>query len=392
MTILFYKENEMSPNAGGVARINCNLRDALSKRGYECIFLSSRRGEDFPSEPNQLWLPNPNEKYCEENVSWLNGYIASKNIGIIVNNCFDSAAVRFLDKARKETPCKIITWIHNNIIEYGSLVGFRSEMKLRKKHLGIIYKLLSCRPAISFLRYLVRYKHKPTAEACYLYSDKVINVCEGNIDEFIFLLGHKDKGNKVLAIPNFVPSVEDVSVDKKINRVVWCGTVDFELKKTNWMLDIWHSLQEQFPDWDLTIMGDSAHLDKMKDYAKKIRAERVNFTGRVHPSPYYETASIICSTSITESFGLTMVEGMQRRVVPIAFSSSKAIRDIVGDNGKLIKPFDKKQFARELARLMSDKNQRDFLSEKCRASASQYNEEYIVRLWVELFQLLTSSN
>lgn len=390
MTILFYEEKEMSPNAGGVSRINCNLRDSLSKKGYDCIFLSSSRDINIPSERCQLWLPNQNEEDCEENALWLHELIISNNIGIIINNCFNSSTVRFLDKARKGTQCKIITWVHNNIIEYGSLVGFRSEMKLRKMHLGIIYKLLSCRPAISSLRYLVRYKHKPTAEACYLYSDKIINVCESNIDEFVFLLGHKDKDNKILAISNFIPTADDISEDEKANSVVWCGTVGFELKKTNWMLDIWRSVQQQFPDWELTIMGDSVNLDKMKDYAKNIGVERVIFTGRVNPTPFYETASIICSTSITESFGLSIVEGMQRRVVPIAFSSSKSIRDIVGNNGKLIKPFDKKQFSRELAGLMSDKTQRDFLSEKCRASASQYDEENVIRLWVKLIHLLTT--
>jgi len=249
--------------------------------------------------------------------------------------------------------------------------------------------LMTSRLTVKILRYLSRKKHQETARACYDCSDRVITVCDGNIKEFLFLLGKKDNDNKVLAIPNFVTTLaSEVSEDEKEKSVVWCGSVDYELKKTNWMLDIWRIVQDNHPQWSLTIMGDSNQLESIKAYAAKIGTERVIFTGRVNPDPYYRKAAIICSTSITESFGLTMVEGMQRRVVPVAFSSSSAFRDVVGYNGRLVKPFNKRLFAAELSDMMGKETTRRFLAEKCRVAAWQYDEAYIISIWEKLLQLI----
>lgn len=389
MTILFYKENEISPNIGGVSRINFNLKCSLEKRGYACYFLSSTRNDNVIPDPCQNWLPILDDESCEENLKWLNSFIIENNVDVIINNCFDSSTARFLDQAREGTECKLVTWIHNNIVEYGSLIGYRNEVKLKSNHLVAIFKLLTSRLVISFLRLLAKKKHTATAQSCYYHSDKVITVCDGNIDEFLFLLGHKDKGGKVISIPNFIPSLEhEVYIEDKAKSVVWCGAIDFELKKTNWMLDIWRSIQAQYPEWTLTIMGDSKQLDNMKQYAELIGVKHVVFTGRVAPESYYKEAAIICSTSITESFGLTIVEGMQRRVVPIAFSSSNSLQDIIGYNGVLVEPFNKKLYASKLSELMSDNMKREFLAEKCRIAAWQYDEEMIINLWSKLFSTI----
>lgn len=389
MKILFYKNNEISPNIGGISRINSNLRDSLVKRGHDCVYVSSTRNPLIVPDVCQQWLPVLDHEMCEDNVKWLHDYIVKNKITVIINNCFATESVCLLDASRKGTQCKLITWFHNNVIEYGSLIGYRKEKALRDRHLTFFYHLMICRPVVRLLRQLSKRKHQPTAKTCYEYSDRVVAVCDGNIREFLFLLGKKDEDNKVISIPNFVLTLtEEVLLSEKENSVVWCGSVDYELKKTNWMLDIWRAVQEWNPDWTLTIMGDGAQLDSMKVYAKKIDAERVIFTGRVNPDPYYRKASIICSTSITESFGLTMVEGMQRRCVPVAFSSSSAFSDIVGYNGRLVKPFHKKKFAEELSALMSKDITRKFLAEKCRVSAWQYDEKYIIELWEKLLQFI----
>lgn len=389
MKVLFYKDNEISPNMGGISRISSNLRDSLVRRGYECVYVSSRRNEHITPAPCQQWLPVLGKDVCDENVKWLHDYIVKNDVNVIINNCFVASAARFLDAARKGTNCKLITWFHNNVVEYGSLIGYRKEKLFRDKHLTLVYRLMTCRPTVKILRHLSKRKHQATAKACYECSDRVVTVCDGNIREFLFLLGQKDVENKVLAIPNFVTSLtKEVPSDEKENSVVWCGSVDYELKKTNWMLDIWRMVQDRHPEWSLTIMGDSAQLESIKTYAKKIGTERVVFTGRVNPEPYYRKASIICSTSITESFGLTMVEGMQRRVVPVAFSSSSAFRDVVGYNGRLVKPFNKKLFAEELSDMMLNGVTRKFLAEKCRVAAWQYDEAYIISLWEKLIQLI----
>ena len=271
MTILFYKNNEISPNLGGISRISCNLRDSLTKKGCTCFFLSSTRNDSIKPEICQHWLPVLDNECCEDNIKWLKEFIRNNKVDVIINDCLLINSIRFLDKARQNTSCKLVTWVHNNVVEYGSLVGYRYEQKLQKKHFGFLCWLLTCPPVVRLLRVFAKRKHQATAQECYHYSDKVITVCDGNIEEFLFLLGDNDRDNKVIAIPNFVPSIpEEVSEDEKEKIVVWCGAVDFELKKTNWMLDIWRSVQSECQDWKLIIMGDSKQLEAMKIYAENI--------------------------------------------------------------------------------------------------------------------------
>ena len=389
MKILFFKNNEILPNIGGISRISSNLRDSLERRGHECVYVSSSRNAHITPDACQQWLPVLDNEMCEENVKWLHDFIVGNKIDVIINNCFVIDSARLLDASRKGTQCKIITWFHNNVVEYGSLLGYRKEKVLCDKHLMFIYRLMTFRLIIRFLRLLLKRKHQATAKVCYECSDKVVTVCDGNIREFLFLLGEKDEEKKVMAIPNFVTTLKnEVIQEEKEKSVVWCGSVDYELKKTNWMLDIWKLVQEKNSDWILIIMGDGVQLGSLKKYAEKIGVERVIFTGRINPDPYYRKASIICSTSISESFGLTMVEGMQRKVVPVAFSSSSAFRDVVGYNGRWVKPFNKKHFAKELSSLMSNETTRKFLAEKCRVAAWQYDETYITFLWEKLLQLI----
>ena len=387
MVVAFYKSNEMSPNLGGVSRINCSLYDALSQRGNKCFFISSTYNADIVSYGEQLYLPNTEEECCEGNRLWLTNLINELNINVIINNNFTAKSIIFLDEARLGTRCKVITWVHNNIVEYGSLLGFRKEKQLKDNHLGLIYHILTSKPIIKTFRFFSKIKHAPTAKLIYQRSDCVITVCDGNIGEFLYLLGHADNENKVLSIPNFVPAIDnEASYSDKEHSVVWCGAVDYSLKKTNWMLQIWKMVEKKHSDWTLTIMGDGKQLNSIKEYAKQLGLERVVFTGRVNPNPFYQKASILCSTSISESFGLTLVEGMQRRVVPIAFASSPAIRDVVGYNGVLVSPFNKKKFAKELSELMDNDKKRYILAEKGRIASVQYDENQIVKVWQILLQ------
>lgn len=389
MTILFYKTNEILPFVGGVSRINYILKESLICYGYKILYLSSTKKNNIEADECQLWLPNLVNEHSQENISFLHKLLIEEKVDVIVNNEFNICSFNLLDKARQGTSCKLISWIHNNIVEYGSLVGFRYEKQLRDKHLGLLYRIITCSLTVKALRYLARQKHTATAQELYRQGDRVLTVCDGNIKEFLFLLGHQDNDKKLVSIPNFVPMmVNEVIEEEKLQSVVWCGTVDYDLKKTNWMLEIWRSIQAEHPEWTLTIMGDGKQLESIKRYANQIGVDRVIFTGRVNVNPYYRKASILCSTSISESFGLTIVEGMQHRVVPIAFASSASIRNIVGYNGKLVKPYDKKLFAKELSDLIKDDAQRRFLAEKGRIAAMQYEETQIIKLWQKLLEVI----
>ena len=366
---------------GGVSRINCNLYDALSEDGIECFFLSSTYNAKNEIYGNQLWLPERHILHSVVNIDWLHQLIEEKGVNIIINNIFDKDVIHFLDVARSNTQCKIISWIHNNFVEHYSLIGYRRE-GLKKRNLFLTSPVI-----IKLLRHCAKVKYQKIAQNIYQNSDIVLTVHEKNIKEFLFLLGQKDRENKVISIPNFVLPIErEVSIREKSKSVVWCGTIDYAAKKTHWMLQIWKIVQSKHRDWKLIIIGDGKYLDSMKEYAKRLNVEHLSFVGRVKPDRYYRQATILCSTSITESFGLTLVEGMQNRVVPVAFASSPSICDLVAGNGILIYPFDKKKFAEALSDLMSDAARCKMLSERCRQSSLTYEKTHVLGMWKNLIE------
>lgn len=389
MIILFYKTKEILPFVGGIARINYSLKESLVSYGHKCIFMSATRCKDITPDECQLWLPNTIKENSGENIVFLHRFFIKEKIDIIINNEFSENSFQLLDKAKQDTNTKLVSWIHNNILEYSSRYGYRKEMILRHKHMFILYKIITSRLCEKVIRYLAKRKYHKIANLLYDRSDKVVVVSDGNEKEFLDLLGNKDYKKKICPINNFIiPDKNTCSLSEKKQIIIWCGQVDFYLKKTNWMLEIWKEIEPKHPEWNLYILGDSPYLNEMKDYAKEMKLKRTYFLGRVNPISYYREASILCSTSITESFGLTIVEGMQQKVVPIAFASSVSIKDIVKYNGILVTPFNRQEFINKLEELISNKNFREFKAQKCYITSQIYDNTKVILLWLKLFESL----
>jgi glycosyltransferase involved in cell wall biosynthesis len=123
----------------------------------------------------------------------------------------------------------------------------------------------------------------------------------------------------------------------------------------------------------------------LKKMAKDIKS--IDFVGYHHPQKYYETASILCLTSLFEGFPMAITEGMQFGCVPIAFGSFPAIYDMIesGYNGEIIKPFNKKEYAKRLKFLMTNDEYRNELSRKAIETVKQYDTSNIVLQWEKLF-------
>lgn len=152
------------------------------------------------------------------------------------------------------------------------------------------------------------------------------------------------------------------------------------------MIDIWSRICKQHPDWRLAIMG----LDEVKgmpEYAKSIGAINIDFTGLVKTKDYYKRASIICHTSLSEGFGLVLVESMNWGCVPVAFDSFPACQDIIpSDCGYRIKPFDKQEYSNILSLLMENEVEIQSRAFKCKEYSSKFNENRSIAEWMKLIE------
>ena len=83
------------------------------------------------------------------------------------------------------------------------------------------------------------------------------------------------------------------------------------------MLRIWKQVESKHPDWNLLMLGDGPSWKEMKELSKSLGLQRVSFSGRVQPEVYYKKSSILCVTSVHESFSLVTLEAQRAGCVPI---------------------------------------------------------------------------
>ena len=201
-----------------------------------------------------------------------------------------------------------------------------------------------------------------------------------------------DCSDKLYTIQNPLSSFTIVQREvHKSKNVLFIARMLIDQKRPDRMLDIWNLIYEKFPDWKLFMIGDGDDKDLIMEYSKKLNIDNIYFIGNTQLDNYYKNAEILCLTSSFEGFGLVLTEALQNGVIPIAFDSYHAVRDIIDDGltGVLIKPFSIKNYAKNLAILMSDTNLRNTMRVNIRnKDLSSFSEEVVLSKWISLFNKL----
>ncbi|MEG0789417.1 MAG: glycosyltransferase [Alistipes sp.] len=197
-------------------------------------------------------------------------------------------------------------------------------------------------------------------------------------------------GAKFHAINNpLLPLAEEVYPDKK-QELIYMGRLTYEDKRVDKLLQIWALLYREFPDWTLSIVGDGAEKEALKQLSKDLSLERIFFRDyTTDPLQYYRHAAILCLTSDTEGWGMVLAEAQQAGVIPVAFDCSAGVRTILaptGENGMLVPPAAGIQgYAQTLRDLMSDEPMRRRIQQNGIIKAKQYDLDYIGAQWCDLF-------
>ena len=135
-----------------------------------------------------------------------------------------------------------------------------------------------------------------------------------------------------ITIDGSVQSEKITNVDKKEKEIIYVGRLDFVQKRVYRVIDTWNYLEERFPDWRLTIVGDGEDRENLENHVRYLGLKRVSFEGFQNPLNYYKRASMLLLTSDFEGFGLVIIEGMSFGVVPFVYGSYPAVYDIIDDN------------------------------------------------------------
>ena len=380
---------------GGVKRVSSILGNEWKKEGNVVQFMTYLSGSDLRFDNieglAQSFLPNNKFIDCPENFDCFVQYVRKNKIDVILHQFADSEELtRLCAKVKKETGVKLISTLHFSITHLNDIA---KEMFFVKYRLGN-NPLNYFRDALLFCNYHLRNKKRIAEEnrqkllEAYHGSDKVMLLSENYISCFEKAVGIKDVENKLVAINNPSVLLEQV-IREKEKRVLWCGRVEFGVKRVDRMMRIWKRVSQKFPDWQLDIIG-SGDIEFFRNLARKNAIERINIVGFANSQEYYDKAAILCMTSSTEGWGMVLVEAQTNGVIPITYNSYASATDIIddGENGFLVETFDEDEYVEKLMLLMGDEELRFRMAESAMVSVRKFDSKKIAQQWIDLFEKL----
>ena len=380
---------------GGIKRVCVSLSPQWILQGINVCFLCvGDRKKMFDSVAGipQVHLPEPDDLSSSVNKVFLRRFIQERSIDILFNPFMDcKEATRLCFEVSKSCNVKLVTAWHFSPTHFIDIVD--NSFFIRYKNGNTLRRYL-----IDSLLW-IKWKLWNRPKTLHTWS-KYFDECIKNSDAMVFLsnrfLPIVDRmvgyhSNKVSAINNPNSFEEGVTVDciKKEKIVLWCGRLGYDMKRTDKMLFIWRRVSSKHKDWKLVVCG-SGNAEYIKSLCTKFHIKNVEFPGFVNMEDYYKKAAILCNTSVTEGWGLVLVEAMQYGCVPMAFDSYASVYDIIKDdeNGCIITAFDEKKYAQKLDLLMSDEELRMKMATKGQESTKRFEPKVIAQKWIELFNNL----
>ncbi len=239
-------------------------------------------------------------------------------------------------------------------------------------------------------------RRRTVSRYCSMYDsvDRYAVLCDGYVDDLYRAIGDKRaRQAKCCALYNPMPSAAaDVDLAAKRRQVLFVGRLSYSDKRIDILLCIWGTICNDFPDWELLIVGDGEERGALESIVAEQGMRNVRFCGATpDPSQYFREASIICLTSMYEGWGMVLGEGQSAGAVPVAFGCSAGVREILSDGGGyVVEPFDVKAYAAVLRELMSDDAKREDAARSAQQKCRRYAIDRVGESWLRMFSELES--
>lgn len=165
--------------------------------------------------------------------------------------------------------------------------------------------------------------------------------------------------------------------DGKPLRIVSVGRL-VEQKGLHFTVQVLGSLRERGVSFEFTIVGRGPLESRFRGLLDRERLQdRTTLTREVdHDAVFdlYASAELFLSTSLYETFGLTVLEAMSRGCIPIAFRIP-ALRELIGDAGITVPVGDANAAADAIEAVANNPAQRASLSARGIHRAAQFSWE-----------------
>lgn len=325
----------------------------------------------------------------KENVAKLRNVLVDDKIDIIINQWgLPYTPIKTARKAAKGLDVKIISVYHNAPSFNGRI------QKLNIALMGC--ENLMKRLALRLMRFAFKKVTSRAMAYIYRHSDLFLVLSPSYIEEFKRFTGVSD-GRYLRVLTNPI-TVEhngyEYAFNEKQKEIIYVGRLDFVQKRVYRVIDTWNYLEERFPDWRLTIVGDGEDRENLENHVKYLGLKGVSFEGFQKPIDYYKRASILLLTSDFEGFPLVLAECMSFGVIPAVYNSYSAVCDII-DDGKdgIVLPYHKNGYQAEeaagmIVNIMKDDGKREQMALAAIKKSKEYSVEKIYSEWEKVFHSL----
>lgn len=191
---------------------------------------------------------------------------------------------------------------------------------------------------------------------------------------------------KCLYIPHYLENIPEKNSALIEKNIISVGRLVAE-KNYQELIDIFYRLREKVPGWKLHIVGDGEERNKLQEKIKKYNLQNEvilhGYQNKEYIAELMYHSSIYVMTSITESFGLVLIEAQSFGVPCIAYDCAQGAKEILssGKNGILIKNHSQERMIEELEKLMGDYQYRLRLGNEGKRNSLNYSSEAIGKQW-----------
>lgn len=198
----------------------------------------------------------------------------------------------------------------------------------------------------------------------------------------------KLRHTKCLFIPNVIEIIPNKNSKLKDNVLINVGRLEPEKGHLE-LLEIIKEVKVKIPNIKLYLVGDGSLYEKLKKKVEEYHLEsNVILTGFVNKDMlcnYYLESSLFVMTSLTESFGLVLLEAQSYGVPCIAYDSADGAKELLKNNkGILVKNRNQKQMVEEIINLLKNKEQLKKMSKIGKDNCTKYYIKNIEKEWLEL--------
>ena len=362
-------------HSGGMERVLTNKANYLARHGYEVVVVTTdQRGKQpfFPLEPSIRSI-DLGINYDENNgKSFLN-----KLLHYPVKQALHRKRLKAV--LMKERPDVTVSMFNNDA---GFIPGIKDgSAKLLEIHFSKFKRLQYGRKGL--WRLADRWRSKQ--------DERTVR----KFDRFV-VLTEEDKaywGNlpNIMVIPNAISGIPAGTALLENKRVIAVGRYTYQ-KGFERLVDAWHLLASRFPDWNLVIIGDGEERPLLEQRIRSYGLERqVTLTRPTQEiDKVYMEASILASSSRYEGLPMVLLEAQSFGLPIVAFQCKCGPKDIVSDgiNGYLVPERDIAGMTQRLETLMKNETLRKRMGLRAKESALRFNEETIMRKWMNIFQTL----